>query len=111
MAWHRTKRGKFGNIPTVVDNIRFDSRKEANRYCELRNLAKTGQITGFIADKRLLCYPLVVNNVYIAKYEADFSYYEDGQLIIEDVKGAKTREYIMKRRLMVACHNIHIRET
>jgi hypothetical protein len=54
---------------------------------------------------------LVVNDVYIGTYEADFLYYEQGQLIVEDSKGTRTREYLMKQRLMLACHNIHIRET
>lgn len=47
----------------------------------------------------------------IAKYVADFVYTDDlGNTVVEDPKGAKTAVYRMKKRLMVACHNIEIQE-
>jgi hypothetical protein len=43
-------------------------------------------------------------------YYADFVYTESGQNVVEDAKGAKTKEYIIKRKLMLHIHNIRIRE-
>lgn len=43
-------------------------------------------------------------------YYADFVYTENGQNVVEDAKGAKTKEYIIKRKLMLHIHNIRIRE-
>jgi hypothetical protein len=42
----KPKRAKYGAEPTVVDGIRFDSKKEAARYQELKLLAKAGEIQG-----------------------------------------------------------------
>lgn len=52
-----------------------------------------------------------VNGERAIKYVADFTYIENGELVCEDVKGMKTREYIMKRKLMLFIHGIEIRET
>lgn len=45
------------------------------------------------------------------RYEADFVYVRDGRLVVEDVKGMRTRVYKMKRHLMKTLHNIDIVET
>lgn len=44
------------------------------------------------------------------RYIADFVYYLDGELRVEDVKGMKTKDYIMKRKLMLHVHGIRIEE-
>ena len=56
-------------------------------------------------------YKLVVNGVLIGRYTADFMYYENGCTIVEDVKGVKTRDYILRKKLMKALYGIEIRET
>ena len=43
-------------------------------------------------------------------YIADFVYFEDGKKVVEDTKGLKTREYIIKRKLMLFVHGIKIHE-
>lgn len=43
-------------------------------------------------------------------YYADFVYYRDGELVVEDAKGMKTKEYIIKRKLMLSIHGIRIKE-
>jgi len=46
------------------------------------------------------------------KYIADFVYTdnETGQTIVEDTKGVRTKEYIIKRKLMLYVHGIRIKE-
>jgi hypothetical protein len=46
-----------------------------------------------------------------ASYVADFTYIENGMFVVEDVKGHRTAEYILKRKLMLRIHGIRIRET
>jgi len=44
------------------------------------------------------------------KYKADFVYKEKGQLVVEDVKGFRTPEYVIKRKLMLERYDIVIKE-
>ena len=45
-----------------------------------------------------------------AHYIADFVYMEDGKKVVEDTKGFRTKDYILKRKLMLMVHNIRIKE-
>ena len=100
---------KYRNIPTIVDGIRFDSKKEAKRYSELKILKAAGQIDRLQLQE---AFNICVKNFHICKYIADFVYTEKktGQRIVEDVKGVKTDVYKLKKRLMLAVHNISITE-
>lgn len=102
------KPGKYGNKKVEVDGIKFDSKKEAKRYGELKWLAETGQISELELQKS---FRLEVNNYLIAHYRADFVYYECGKRIIEDCKGFRTPVYKLKKKLMLAIYGIEIRET
>lgn len=101
---------KYNNKKTIVDGIKFDSQKEARRYGELMLLVKTGQVKELRLQVR---YPIVVNEVKVCTYVADFVYLDlfDGKRIVEDVKGVKTAIYRLKKKLMKAVHNINILET
>ena len=44
------------------------------------------------------------------KYKADFFYTKDGELVVEDTKGFRTPDYIIKRKLMLYVHHIRIKE-
>ncbi len=105
-----TTPSKFHNVPAAVDGIQFDSRKEATRYAEL----KLSQRAGEISDLRLqVVFHLDLNGHHICDYIADFVYRDRlGQVIVEDVKskGTKTRVYQIKKKLMLAVHNIEIQE-
>jgi len=102
------RRSKFGAVPTVVNDIRFHSKREAFRYMELRRMDERG----FISDLRLqVPYLLEINGVKICKYIADFEYIENGGKITEDCKGYRTDVYKLKKKLMLAIHKIDIRET
>lgn len=110
--WGAGRRSKYRAKPTVVDGIRFASKKEAKRYEILVLLARAGEIADLELQPR---YPLRVNGFLVTTYVADFRYRErrDGQWVkvVEDVKGFRTREYNIKRKLMRAIHDIRIRET
>lgn len=99
---------KYRNVPTILGGIRFDSKREANRWAELDMLEHAGKIKKL---ERQVTFPLIVNGQRIAKYIADFVYIEDRKRIIEDCKGYRTREYRMKKALMKATLGIEIRET
>lgn len=93
----------------------FDSRKEANRYAELKLLERAGKISRL---QRQVDYTLIPSQ-YIdgkcveraCKYIADFVYMDaDGNWVVEDTKGFKTKDYIIKRKLMLYVNGIRIKE-
>lgn len=107
---------KYGNKITYVNGIKFDSVKEANRYCELLLLQRAKQVSGLELQKEFILIPTQYNEAgkvleKAVKYKADFTYYEGGKLIVEDTKGCKTKEYIIKRKLMLYVHGIRIKES
>lgn len=101
---------KYANRKVTVDGLTFDSAKEARRYGELRLIERAGQITD------LQCQPvfrLDVNGQHVCKYIADFSYLENGQRVVEDVKSDFTRKlpvYRLKSKLLKAVHGVEIKE-
>jgi len=98
---------KYRNRPTSVDGYDFDSLLEAKRYGELKLLEKAGAISHIQVHKH---WHLHVNNIHIGFYEADFTYLENGQTVIEDTKGLKTALYRWKKKHVLAEYNIEIRE-
>jgi hypothetical protein len=106
-------KSKYGNEKTQVDNILFDSQKEAGRYLQLRYLKNAGKIKDL---EMQVPYELSVNGEKVASYVADFRYYdvETGKTIIEDVKSSFTRKlpvYRLKKKLMKSIHGVEIVET
>lgn len=95
---------KYKNTKTVIDNITFDSKKEANRYCELKLLEKAGKIKDLQLQVPFLLIAKQKDERAVT-YKADFMYTENGQAIVEDVKGMKTKEYIIKRKLFKQIYN------
>lgn len=106
---------KYNSRKAVVDGIRFDSQKEASRYRELRLLERTGAIQDLQRQQVFTLIPSQKRGGKVVErsvtYKADFAYVKDGQYIVEDVKGFKTPEYILKRKLMLYVHGIRVRET
>ena len=116
---------KYHSKKVVVNGIEFDSRKEARRYGELLLLEKAGAIRDL---KRQVEYVLIPaqrepdkvgvrggikkgKTIELAvKYVADFVYEENGGTVVEDTKGFKTKDYIIKRKLMLWVHGIRIKE-
>lgn len=121
---------KFGNKKTTVDGILFDSKKEADRYRELKLMERLGTIRDL---QRQVTFELIpAQHERFARYSrkgrrlkdgirciekkcvyiADFVYEQDGKKVVEDVKSKATRtpEYIIKRKLMLERFGIRIRE-
>lgn len=105
---------KYRNKKITIDGITFDSKKEANRWMELKLLERAGEISHLA---RQVKYELIPSQKIDGKvveracsYVADFVYLENGKTVVEDTKGFKTPDYIIKRKLMLQVHGIHIRE-
>lgn len=119
---------KHKNIKTTIDGITFDSKKESKRYQELKLLEKAGMIQGLELQKKFVLIPsqhetfarygkkgqrLKDGILCIEKecaYIADFVYKENGETVVEDVKGRRLSEYIIKRKLMLYMHGIKVKE-
>ena len=106
---------KYNSKKTVVDGQKFDSKKEANRYQELVLLEKAGVIKNLSRQVKFVLIPSQrdENGKVIERecsYKADFKYEEYGKTVVEDVKGFRTKEYIIKRKLMLYQYGIRIRE-
>lgn len=94
---------KYHNRPTIIDNIRFDSAKEARRYSELKILLRAGEITNLRLQVPYELIPSQTGGLRKERpltYIADFVYMQNGTEIIEDVKGVRTDSYKIKRKMM-----------
>lgn len=111
------KPSKYHSRKVTVDGITFDSAKEARRYGELKLMEKAGEIYDLQRQVPFVVIPeqrdengkLLERKVM---YIADFTYKEKGSLrrTVEDTKGLKTKEYIIKRKLMLWRNGIRIKE-
>ncbi len=105
---------KYGNKKTVIDGIMFDSKKEAYRYRELSLMQKAGKIKDLRLQVRFELIPKQkgkYRNERKCEYIADFVYYQNGETVVEDTKGKRTPDYIIKRKLMLQVHGISVKET
>lgn len=107
-------RSKYKSRKVVIDGIEFDSKKEAQRWRELCLLEKAGKVTDLERQVKFELIPaqridgrMVERN---CSYIADFAYLENGKKVVEDTKGFKTKDYIIKRKLMLWVHGIRIKE-
>lgn len=105
---------KYGNRKITINGITFDSMKEYRRHCELTLLQRAGEITDL---RRQVSFELIPTQKIdgkvaerAANYIADFVYKEKGVMVVEDTKGFRTKDYILKRKLMLWVHGIRIRE-
>lgn len=119
---------KFHSKKITAHDITFDSKKEYRRYCELILFERAGQIQNLELQKVFELIPaqyetferygkngnrLKDGSRCIEKacvYKADFVYTENGETVVEDTKGFKTKDYIIKRKLMLHIHGIRIKE-
>lgn len=124
-------KSKYYNIKTrALDGTVFDSLKEARRWDELTLLQRAGKISDL---QRQVKYELIPAQYQTyerfskkgerlkdgvrllerkVEYVADFVYTdaETGETIVEDAKGMRTKDYILKRKLMLAVHSIRVKE-
>lgn len=129
-------RMKYHNKKITIDGITFDSRKEANRFCELKLMEMAGVITDLKRQVKFVLIPsqyefvqrysdktgkrLKDKKVLLEKecaYIADFVYTDDsGHVVVEDVKGyrdtnsAGYAKFVIKRKLMLHIYGIRIQE-
>lgn len=123
---------KYHSKKTVIDGITFDSRKEAERYSELKLLERCGAISNLELQK---VYELIPAQYELYErygkngdrlkdgkrclersciYKADFVYIENGKTVVEDVKGYKGGQayslFTIKRKLMLERYGIKVKE-
>lgn len=127
MAWRYYAGNKYGNHKVTVDGELFDSKREASRWLELKMLEKAGKISGLQRQKKFELIPAQYEADIIgprggkkkgkllereASYYCDFYYFdeEEKKFIIEDTKGVRTPEYVLKRKMMLYTYGIVIRE-
>lgn len=113
MNRYTRKPRKYHNDKVTVGGITFDSKKEADRYCELLLLQRAGRISELQRQVKFKLLPTQRGEQRTERpvtYIADFVYTRDGKVVVEDVKGLKTREYVIKRKLMKYFHGIEINE-
>ena len=127
-GWRRNGT-KYNATKCVVDGIEFASKREANRCLELRLLERAGEIS----DLRLQVDFELIPNQYATKkrygkngkplkdkqvllerkvvYRADFVYTDkDGKTVVEDTKGFRTTEYVLKRKMFLYKYGFPITE-
>ena len=105
---------KYHAKKTTVDGIEFDSAKEAKRYAKLRALEDAGKIQHLrlqVPFELLPSFECDGVKYRGMSYVADFVYYRDGKQVVEDVKGVKTPEYKLKKKLMAYVNHINIEES
>ena len=121
---HEIKRSKYGNRKVVRDGIKFDSEREAARYGELKLLLEQGRIRNLRLQANFTLvegYTTVEGErVKPMVYRADFTYERETEpdyngtaywlREVEDVKGMKTKDYLLKKKLMQDKYGITIRE-
>lgn len=135
----RSRSNKLGAQKVIVDGIKFDSQREANRYFELRCLERAKKIqrlerqvryelipaayedkpTGEVYERGPMKGQPKVKRVCIERgidYVADFRYIENGKAVVEDAKGYRDTEsavykvFVIKRKLMLYFHGIRVKE-
>ena len=110
------RRNKYHSSKCIFEGETFDSKKELNRWLELRLMERAGEIYDLARQVPFELIPVqrgdegkVVERA--VKYLADFTYRtKKGEFVVEDTKGVKTDVYILKRKLMLYIHNIKIKE-
>ena len=108
---------KYHAKAEVREGKRFHSGKEAKRYKELQLLERQGLIKDLRRQVRYLLIPTQYDSdgkciERCCNYYADFVYKDaNGRVVVEDAKGYKTQEYILKRKLMLQIYGIRILET
>lgn len=128
MAWRNYKAGnKYHAKKIEVDGEIFDSKREAARYIELQYLQRAGKISGLQRQKKFVLVPAQyepettgprggkIKGKLLERevaYYADFVYFdeEEKDFVIEDTKGVRTKDYIIKRKLMLWLNGYQIRE-
>lgn len=114
--WYPSKKSKYHAQKTVLDGIKFDSKKEANRYAELKLMERAGLIKGLQRQVRFELIPSFdVDGKHYrpTSYVADFVYTDvkSGKQVVEDCKGFRTDIYRLKAKMFAHKFGVSILET
>lgn len=107
---------KYHNIKTMTsDGIEHDSQAEAKRWIQLKLLERAGEIKDLQRQVKYVLIPSQKEGKKTVErecsYIADFVYTDkQGNTVVEDTKGFKTKDYIIKRKLMLWVHKIKLKE-
>lgn len=109
------KINKYHNTKVIYNGIKFDSKKEMQRYKELVLLKNAGIISSLELQKKFELQPSYKKNsktIRSISYIADFYYYDNvkRQYVVEDTKGVKTGAYKLKKKLFEYKYNLTIDE-
>ena len=100
-----SQKSKYGNKKVTVDGYTFDSIAEMERYKQLKLMAQAGAISDLQLQPRYELQRGFTDSAGVKHraitYVADFAYSEGGFRIVEDVKGAITKEYAIKKKLFL----------
>lgn len=117
---------KYHSRKITADGMTFDSAKEYRRWKDLQLLERAGEISGLQRQAKYVLIPPQREPDRVGPkggrkpgrllerecaYYADFVYIKGGHEVVEDVKGVKTPEYKIKKKLMLWVHGIRIHET
>ena len=122
----KTKGEQIPSAECELNGEKFNSHKELCRWLELRLLERSGEISDLRSQVKFELIPTQREPDTIGKrggvikgkviehgvnYVADFVYKDkQGNTVVEDTKGMRTKEYVIKRKLMLYFHGIRIRE-
>lgn len=118
MSWAiaKKRKNKYGNHKITYCGEEFDSQAELQRYAALKLVQRSGRIFGLERQVKFVLIPKQYDDEgklieRECSYIADFMYYDqDGNRHVEDVKGVRTKEYIIKRKLMLQEWGIRVEE-
>lgn len=100
---------KYHSQKATYNGITFDSKREMDRYIDLLLLERAGEISELRLQVSFELIPKQAGE-RSCKYIADFAYTRNGEMIVEDAKGVRTPEYVIKRKLMLWVHGIKVHE-
>lgn len=107
---------KYHNKKVIYNGIKFDSKKEMQRYKDLELLESTDYICNLELQKKFLLQEGYTNakgkKIRPIYYIADFYYYDyiDNKWVVEDTKGVRTEVYKLKKKLFEYKYNLTIDE-
>ena len=110
---------KYHNKKVVVDGLIFDSKKEGERWKELKLLESSGEIEQLERQVKFDLLPKQIGSdgkviERKVQYVADFIYIRDGEVIVEDVKGYRGggayEVFKLKKKMMLYFFGIRVKE-
>lgn len=109
------KKSKYKNNKTEYKGLKFDSEGERDHYIELELRQRAGDIQDLKTQVSFEIQPAFTDSkgkrIRAITYKADFVYYDlkDKRTHVEDFKGFKTKEYLLKKKLL-AYRGVEIEE-